>query len=59
MNASINKYCVCVFKPDISSSCGPQSSIVTIKNTSMSQTVKLSDMFLHYDEHTHAAVYFD
>ncbi len=50
--------CVCVSKPDISSylcatdlHCCPKT-----KNTSVSHTVALGDMFLHHHEHTHCSL---
>lgn len=45
---------LCVFKPDVSSSSVPQSAI---KNTSISNTVALTDMFLHYHEYAHCTLF--
>ena len=51
---------VCVSKPDISYSSVLKTSVVapkTIKNTSVSHTAALGDMFLHHEEFGHVSLF--
>ena len=51
---------VCVSKPDVFFLCAIELHFCpkTIENTSVSHTIALGDMFLHYHEHTLCSLFF-